>query len=129
MGAEGIGDGLGGGGIVGVENGFVTGGRKPPPTPLGTMPVLLWGAFLWNRGIAWSTGDGLLEVIGDHVGEVIPEAAPELIRLGEMVAAGGIEGGPGMDERARVSPAPAEAFDVTLGEFAGVSSMKEHGGA
>ena len=44
-----------------------------------------------------AAGEGLFEVVGDHVGEEFPEAAPERIGAGEL-AAGGVEGDVGMEE-------------------------------
>jgi hypothetical protein len=69
----------------------------------------------------------LLEVVGDHVGEEFPEAAPEGIGAGKVMAAGGIEGGPGVDEGDGIAAFAAEAFDVALGEEAGPAGAEEMG--
>jgi len=58
---------------------------------------------------------GLLEVVGDHVGEEFPEAAPEGIGAGELFS-GWIEGGWGMEERNGFAAPAVEAFDGALGE-------------
>jgi hypothetical protein len=108
---------------------FFAGGAEPAPAAEAHFFIAFGSSLGVEGGVVGFADNGLFEVVGDHVGEELPEGAPELV--GALVEgwAGGVEGFPGVDKGNGVAAVfSAEAFDEAFGVEAGPAGAQEGGG-
>src|SRR4051812_6287383 len=94
----------------------------PPPAPeLGFILVLLIFRCCPLLSKHRPSHDGLLEVVGDGIGQIFPQRPADRIGGREKAAGGWVEEAAGVEDGDEMAFFSGEAADGALGELAGVA--------
>jgi hypothetical protein len=117
-------------GVIDGADFFFAGGAEPAPAPefcFIFVSVPVGSAFGMAKDGA--ADDGLFEIIGDGIGEVLPEWAADGVGGGEKAAGGWVEESAGVEDGDGVAAVfTAEAADGAFGELGGVAGVAQAGG-